>query len=80
MRCRRPAPSTESPLTENIDILFNELVLATQWGRPSVLLAVNKSKFGQEKAEKALEARLKKQGLEIARIVVNDQRSDVACA
>ena len=41
-----------------------------------MLLAVNKSKFGQEKAEKALEARLKQQGLEVARIVVNDQRPD----
>ncbi len=62
---------------ENIDILFNELVLAAQWGRPSVLLAVNKSKFGQEKAEQALETRLKKQGMDIARIAVNEQRSDV---
>ncbi len=42
-----------------------------------MLLAVNKSKFGQEKAEKALETRLTKQGLEIARIVVNDRRPDV---
>jgi len=74
-----PETSTQhgKSFAENLDILFNELVLATQWGRPSVLLAVNKSKFGQEKAEKALEARLKKQGLEVARIVVNDQRPDV---
>ena len=71
------SPQHGKSFAENLDILFNELVLATQWGRPSVLLAVNKSKFGQEKAEKALEARLKKQGLEIARIVVNDQRPDV---
>ena len=70
------SPQHGKSFTENLDILFNELVLATQWGRPSVLLAVNKSKFGQEKAEKALEVRLKKQGLEIARIVVNDQRPD----
>ena len=42
-----------------------------------MLLAVHKSKFGQEKAEKALEARLKKQGMEIVRIVVNERRPDV---
>jgi tetratricopeptide (TPR) repeat protein len=63
---------------ENIDILFNEIVLAAQWGRPSLLLAVNKSTLGQRKAEQALEARLKEQGMETARIVVNDQRFDVA--
>ncbi|MFN2121104.1 MAG: tetratricopeptide repeat protein [Anaerolineales bacterium] len=63
---------------ENLDILFNEIVLAAQWGRPSLLLAVNKSTLGQEKAEQALEARLKERGMEIARIVVNEQRFDVA--
>jgi tetratricopeptide (TPR) repeat protein len=63
---------------ENLDILFNEIVLAAQWGRPSLLLAVNKSTLGQHKAEQALETRLKEQGMETARIVVNDQRFDVA--
>jgi tetratricopeptide (TPR) repeat protein len=63
---------------ENIEILFEELVLATKWGRPSVLLAIHKSRFGQDKAEDALEARLKAIGQSVARIVVNDQRSDVA--
>jgi Flp pilus assembly protein TadD len=83
----RPAHSNEMPETspqhgrafdDNIDILFDELVLATKWGRPSVLLAVHKSRFGQGKAEKALEARLKEQGQDVVRIVVNDQRSDIA--
>jgi tetratricopeptide (TPR) repeat protein len=63
---------------QNIDILFDELALATRWGRPSVLLAVHQSKFGQDKAEKALEARLKTINQAVARIVVNDERSDVA--
>ena len=63
---------------ENIDILFDELALATQWGRPSVLVAVNKSRFGQDKAAEALEARLKKIDQTVAWIVVNIQRWDVA--
>jgi Tetratricopeptide repeat len=62
---------------ENIETLFSELDLATQWGRPSVLLAVNKSRIGQEKAEAALESRLKKQGLEVARIAVNGEQYDI---
>lgn len=63
---------------DNIDILFDEIVLAAHWGRPSLLLAVQKSKFGKEKAEKILEERLDKEGFQIERIVINDQRSDIA--
>ena len=62
---------------DNIDILFDEIILAAQWGRPSLLLAVHKSKFGQDKAEKALEARLEKEGFQVERIVINDRRSDI---
>jgi tetratricopeptide (TPR) repeat protein len=62
---------------ENIDILFDEILLAQQWGRPSLLLAVHKSKFGQDKAEKALEDRLGKEGFHVSRIVINDQRFDI---
>jgi tetratricopeptide (TPR) repeat protein len=62
---------------ENIDILFDEIMLAAQWGRPSLLLAVHKSKIGQDKAEKALAARLEKQGFQVERMVINDRRSDI---
>jgi tetratricopeptide (TPR) repeat protein len=75
-----PEPSTQHgrSFDENIGILFDELVLASKWGRPSVLLAVHKSKFGQEKAEKALETRLNQQGQEVVHVMVNNQRSDIA--
>jgi tetratricopeptide (TPR) repeat protein len=63
---------------DNIDILFDEILLAEQWGRPSLLLGVHKSRFGQEKAEKVLEARLADEGFEVLRIVFNDSRSDIA--
>jgi len=63
---------------ENIDILFDEIVLAEHWGRPSLLLAVHKSKFGQDKAEQDLEQRLLKEGFQVDRIVFNDRRSDIA--
>ena len=63
---------------ENIDILFDEIVLAEQWGRPSMLLAVHKSKFGQDKAEQELEKRLVEEGFQVDRIVFNDRRSDIA--
>jgi tetratricopeptide (TPR) repeat protein len=63
---------------ENIDILFDEIVLAEQWGRPSMLLAVHKSKFGQDKAETDLEKRLVEEGFRVDRIVFNNRRSDIA--
>jgi hypothetical protein len=63
---------------ENIDTLFDEIQLAQQWGRPSILLAVHKSKFGQDKAEEALEGRLKGDGFEVRRLIFNAERSDIA--
>ena len=65
MRCLRPSVHHGKSFDENIDILFDEIVLAEQWGRPSLLLAVHKSKFGQEKAEKVLEARLAEKGFQV---------------
>jgi tetratricopeptide (TPR) repeat protein len=63
---------------DNLDILFDEIMLAEQWGRPSLLLAVHKSRFGQEKAEAQLEDRLRAEGFHVQRIAFNDQRSDIA--
>jgi len=62
---------------ENIELLFEELELAIKWGRPSILLAIHKSRFGQEKAGRALEQKLNKLGQDIVPIVVNNERSDV---
>lgn len=75
-----PKPSVRpgKSFDDNIDILFDEILLAEQWGRPSLLLAVHKSSFGQDKAERALESRLSPEGFEIHRVVFNDTRSDIA--
>lgn len=73
-----PSASHGKTFAENLDILFDELSLATKWGRPSILLAVHKSRFGQDKAEKALEARLTQIGQSVARIVVSEGQADVA--
>ncbi len=62
---------------ENIELLFEELELAIKWGRPSILLAIHKSRFGQEKAARALEQKLNKLGQNIVPIVVNNERPDV---
>ena len=74
--------SHESPrggktFDENISVLYDEISLAAKWGRPSILLAVHKSKLSQEKADEELERRLKRDGRTITRIVVNPERVDI---
>jgi len=63
---------------ENIRTLTGELELAIRWKRPSILLAVCKSKLSQNKAENALEKSMQKLGQGIVRINVDDKRADVA--
>jgi tetratricopeptide (TPR) repeat protein len=62
---------------ENIDTLLEELLLADKWKRPSILLAVHKSKFGQGKAETALEGKLNKLGLTVTHIMVDQAHSNI---
>ena len=63
---------------ENIRTLSGELELAIRWKRPSILLAVCKSKLSQNKAENALEKSAQKLGQGIVRINVDEKRADVA--
>jgi tetratricopeptide (TPR) repeat protein len=64
------------PFDENIDILCQELELAVKWERPSILLAIHKSKFGQDKAARTLEQKLNKLGQTVLNIVVNPENPD----
>jgi tetratricopeptide (TPR) repeat protein len=72
-----PAPPNRFSFEENISTLLEELLLAAKWERPSILLAVHKSKFGQDKAAAALETRLAAVGQHVVRITVDQDRSDV---
>ncbi len=72
-----PALPNRLSFEENVNTLLEELLLAEKWQRPSILLAVHKSKFGQGKAEKALEDKLNKLGQTVTHIKVDQTRSDV---
>ena len=72
-----PLPPNRLSFDENINALLEELVLAEKWERPSILLAVHKSKFGQNKAQKTLEDRLNKLGQRVSYLVVDEQHSDI---
>jgi len=63
---------------ENIRTLSGELELAIRWKRPSILLAVCKSKLSQNKAENALERSMHKLGQGIVRINVDEKHADVS--
>ena len=72
-----PVPANRQSFEENINSLLEELVLAEKWQRPSILLAVHKSKFGQNKAQQALEDRLNKLGQNVTHLLVDQDRSDI---
>jgi tetratricopeptide (TPR) repeat protein len=61
---------------ENIEILYEELKLAIQWGRPSILLTVHRSGISRDKAIKALETRVKALGQNIIDVDVNQEHPD----
>ena len=63
---------------ENIKTLSGELELAIRWKRPSLLLAICKSKLTQYRAEKALEKSARKLGQNIVRISVDAKHPDAA--
>jgi len=56
---------------ENISVLLEELKLAIQWNRPSILLAICKSKSGQIKAENDLKNKLQQLGISVIKIEVS---------
>jgi Tfp pilus assembly protein PilF len=65
---------------ENIEILLEELKLATEWTRPSILLAVCKSRFIQSKAEQAMEVSLRDIGQRVIRLEINKEHADIVRA
>jgi len=64
-------------VSEGLSALLDELQLAIKWHRPSILLAVHKSKSGQIKAEDALKNELSKFAQKVICFQVNNKQSDV---
>lgn len=68
----------ERSFKANLEALFDELSLAYQWGRPSLLLAVNRSTIGQEKARQALQQKLEAAGRRVLSITIHEAQPDAA--
>lgn len=64
----------------NIDSLFDELKLAIQWNRPSILLAVHKSMPSRDKAEAALGQMIRKLGQAVVQVEATHESPDIARA
>ena len=72
---RQSSPSKS--FREGIDILMDELTLALQWQRPSILLAVHKSKAGQAKAQETLKREIIKKNKNVKRVKISGTAPDV---
>ena len=62
---------------EGLGILTEEIELAVQWNRPSILFAVHNSKTGRIDAQRSLERVIVRKGKRIAHISVENANPDV---
>jgi hypothetical protein len=70
---------TQKPLTleERVALLSDELALAGQWRRPSILLVVYRSALVRRAAQRLLAAHLQARGEQLHQIIVNTEQFDV---
>jgi len=56
---------------ENLSVIYDELHLAKQWGRASIIFTAHRSTGSQEKTKKALQKKLGKLGYRVVGIEIN---------
>lgn len=56
---------------ENLSVICDELHMAKQWGKASIILTIHKSTFSQEKTKKALRKKLGAVGYRIVALEIN---------
>jgi tetratricopeptide (TPR) repeat protein len=76
------APTTHKKMhsksfTEGLVTLLEEIQLALQWDRPSILLAIHKSKTGQVDTQQSLEQKILKSGKQVIPVQVESANPDV---
>ena len=64
-------PQNTKDFQENISTIYDELHLAKQWGKASLILTVHKTLFSQEKTKSALQKKLGDLGYRIVKLDVN---------
>jgi len=71
-------PRYRNTYEENLEILLDEIKLAVQWDRPSLLLTVHRSNLGRDKISRTLEERIVGLGLQVNRLVVSREHPNPA--
>lgn len=74
---RRHKGSEADSFGDRIARLADELKLAVEWNRPSILFAVYQSHFVMQEAQKALAAQIRAVGQEVERYIVNKENADI---
>jgi tetratricopeptide (TPR) repeat protein len=73
-------PSHLEPLAERVQILIDELSMATRWNHASLLLAVYQSEYLRQDVEKRLKVRLASIGQKMVAYKIDKERFDVPLA
>ena len=74
---RQATPKIGKAVDERLNILLNEIKLATTWSRPSILLAVHKSKIQQEQVLCSMEQRLAELSMAVAHVIPGKHQLDI---
>src|SRR6185369_15860855 len=64
-------------IKEGIASLMDEIKLAFQWSRPSILVAVHSGSVGQEKARTQLSKEIEAAGLKVRNVEANKENLDL---
>jgi tetratricopeptide (TPR) repeat protein len=74
---KKVTPKIGGAVDDCLIILLNEIKLATTWSRPSILLAVHRSKIYREQAIFAMEQKLAELSIEVVHIIPSRDQLDI---
>lgn len=74
---KKAIPKIGKAVDDRLNILLDEIMLATTWSRPSILLALHKSKNYQEQTIFTLERRLAELSIEVVHITPGKDQLDI---
>lgn len=74
---RRRKPAEGESFAERVSRLGDELKLAIEWNRPSILFAVYQSHFVMQDAQQALAVQVRALGQEVERYIVSKENADI---
>jgi len=76
-KTKEPVIHHSKAFMEGLGILSEEIELALQWNRPSILLAIHNSKTGRDEAQQSLEKEIAKSGKQVAHIHAESATPDL---